>query len=54
VKPGAAEILSSQHVLDEAEDHADAGRGEPDVPADALSEIAADERATNAPVLMPM
>src|ERR1043166_3326255 len=38
------EVLLAERVLDQAEDHADAGGGEADVPVDLLSEPAGDER----------
>ena len=41
---GIAEVLRAEHVLHEAEDHADARRGEADVPVHPLAEIPADER----------
>ena len=34
----------AEHVLDQAEHHAEAGRGEAEVPVDALREIAGDQR----------
>ena len=44
VQAGVAEVLGAEHVLDEAEHHPDAGGAEADVPVDALTEIAADQR----------
>ena len=43
-KPASPRYSAAGHVLNEAEHHADAGRGEAEVPVDVLSEIAADER----------
>ena len=50
----ACSRFAPRTYCDEAERHADAGRGEADVPVDALREVAGDERPMNAPRLMPM
>ena len=44
MQAGVAEVLAAEHVLNHAEHHADAGRGETEVPVDALPEIPADQR----------
>ncbi len=44
MQPRLAEILGAGDVLRDAEHHAHAGSAEPDMPADALSEVAAHQR----------
>ena len=41
---GGLKPLPAEDILDESEGHADARRGKPDVPVDALREPACDER----------
>jgi hypothetical protein len=44
MEAGVAEILRAEHVLHEADHHADAGDREAQMPVDALAEIARDQR----------